>query len=48
MNAYDAWKKALNETEIVRARVRSLETFEDTRVSYILLSSSSINIIILM
>lgn len=44
MDAYDAWKKALRETEIVRSRVRSLETFEDTRVPYIFLSSSSINL----
>lgn len=43
MDIYDAWSKALKSTEIVRARVSALQTFQSTAVSYILLSESSIN-----
>lgn len=38
------WNKALKNTEIIRTRVKSLMTFSDTTVQYILLSESSINI----
>ncbi len=43
MDAYEAWAKALKNTEIIRPRVQSLLTFKDTHVPYILLSESSIN-----
>ncbi len=43
MNIHDAWEKALKETDIVRSRVLSLQTFGETHVPYILLSPSSIN-----
>lgn len=38
------WKKALDQTEIVRPRVKSLQTVAATAVPYILLSESSINV----
>jgi len=38
------WEKALKNTEIIRARVKSLMTKIDTNVPYILLSESSVNI----
>ncbi len=43
MDIYEAWHKALQHTEIIRTRVQSLLTFQDTHVPYILLSESSIN-----
>ncbi|MEI7998525.1 MAG: hypothetical protein WCH62_03355 [Candidatus Omnitrophota bacterium] len=43
MDIQDSFEKALKETEIVRSRVLSLQTFADTHVPYILLSASSIN-----
>jgi hypothetical protein len=43
MDFQDAWGHALKETEIIRSRVSSLNTFSDTHVPYILLSPSSIN-----
>lgn len=43
MNSYDAWGKALRETEIIRSRVQSLKTFEDTVVPYVFLAESSVN-----
>ena len=43
MNIYDAWARALRETEIVRSRVQSLKTFEDTVVPYVFLAESSVN-----
>lgn len=43
MNIQDSFEKALKETEIIRSRVLSLQTFADTHVPYILLSASSIN-----
>lgn len=43
MDIQEAFDKALKETDIIRSRIRSLETFEDTRVPYIILSASSIN-----
>ena len=43
MDLHDAWSKALKETEIVRARVSALQTFQSTNVPYILLSESEIN-----
>lgn len=43
MNIQEAFEKALKETDIIRSRVLSLQTFADTHVPYILLSASSIN-----
>ena len=43
MDFQEAWNRALKETEIVRSRVASLNTFSDTRVPYIFLSPSTIN-----
>ena len=43
MDINSAWQKALQNTEIIRTRVRALLTTMDTRVPYILLSESSIN-----
>ena len=44
MDIENLWKKALKETEIIRARVQALMTLTDTRVPYVLLSESSINV----
>lgn len=44
MDAYEAWAKALKNTEIIRPRVQALMTFAETAISYILLSESSINL----
>ena len=38
------WRRALKDTEIIRARVKSLSMMGDTRVPYVLLSESSINL----
>jgi hypothetical protein len=43
MDIQESFEKALKETEIIRSRVLSLQTFSDTHVPYILLSASSIN-----
>ena len=43
MDIQQAFEKALKETEIIRSRVLSLQTFSDTHVPYILLSVSAIN-----
>jgi hypothetical protein len=43
MNIQESFEKALKETDIIRSRVLSLQTFADTHVPYILLSASSIN-----
>ena len=43
MDIQEAFDKALKETEIIRSRIMSLQTFADTHVPYILLSASSIN-----
>ena len=44
MDLEEIWNKALKNTEIIRTRVQALTTFTETRVPYILLSESSINI----
>ena len=44
MDYYEAWTKALKDTEIIRPRIQSLLTFKDTHVPYILLSESSVNL----
>ncbi|MBF0618962.1 MAG: hypothetical protein HQL19_02215 [Candidatus Omnitrophica bacterium] len=43
MDFQEAWARALKDTQIVRTRVSSLHTFDDTRVPYIMLSPSSVN-----
>jgi hypothetical protein len=44
MDIHENWEKALSQTEVVRPRIRNLLTFEDTKVPYILLSASSVNL----
>lgn len=44
MDIYEAWTRALKNTEIIRPRMQSLLTFKDTQVPYIFLSESSINL----
>ncbi len=43
MNMYDAWVKALKNTEIVRSRIKSLLTDSDTVMPYVFLAESTIN-----
>ncbi len=43
MDIQENWEKALSQTQIIHARVRQLQTFDDTMVPYILLSESLIN-----
>ena len=40
---YDIWIKALKHTQIIRSRIKSLQTDEDTPMPYIFLAESSIN-----
>ena len=44
MDVHDAWEKALRQTEIVRSRAQALMTFATTRVPYVFLSESTVNI----
>ena len=43
MDFQQAWERALKETNIIRSRVSSLYTFDDTHVPYMFLSPSLIN-----
>ncbi len=43
MNMQEAWDKALKQTEIIRARVQPLHTFEATQLPYIFLAESIVN-----
>lgn len=43
MDIQKTWQKALRHTEILRSRVQTLLTFQDTLVPYIFLSESQIN-----
>jgi hypothetical protein len=43
MDFQQAWERALKETNIIRSRVSSLHTFDDTHVPYVFLSPSLIN-----
>ena len=43
MDFHEAWALALKNTDVIRSRVSSLNTFSDTHVPYVLLSPSSIN-----
>jgi hypothetical protein len=44
MDITERWEKALKKTEIIRSRIQPLLTFEATRLPYIFLSESSVNI----
>jgi len=44
MDIYNYWTTALKQTEIVRPRVQAFLTQQDTMVSYIMLSSSTVNV----
>jgi len=44
MSINENWEKALTHTEIIRPRVKGLLTFDDTKVPYILLSASTVNL----
>lgn len=44
MNQYEVWIKALKHTQIIRSRVKSLSSSDDTMMSYIFLSESSVNL----
>jgi len=43
MNIENIWNKALKNTEIIRSRVQALNTIQETKVPYVLLSESSVN-----
>jgi len=44
MDIQENWEKALSKTQIIRSRVRQLSTFDDTKVPYLLLSESLVNL----
>lgn len=44
MGIEQSWEKALRNTEIMRSRVQALLTFRDTRVPYIFLAESTVNL----
>jgi hypothetical protein len=44
MDIMDMWEKALKNTEIIRSRCQPLLTFETTRLPYIFLAESSVNV----
>lgn len=43
MNLQDRWEKALKGTEIIRPRLKPLETFSTTQLPYIFLAESAVN-----
>ena len=43
MDIQEAWNRAVKETEIIRVRIMGLQTFDQTRVPYVLLSASVVN-----
>ncbi len=43
MDLESGWEKALKHTEIIRARVKPLASFETTRLPYIFLAESTVN-----
>ncbi len=43
MNIEEAWEKALKHTEIIRPRVKPLDTFKATHLPYVFLAESSVN-----
>ena len=44
MDIHENWEKALQGTEIIRSRVKNLKTFSDTKVPYVILSKSLMNL----
>ncbi|MSR77309.1 MAG: hypothetical protein EXS63_03665 [Candidatus Omnitrophica bacterium] len=44
MDIHSAWSKALKQTEIVRFRLQPLHAFETTKLPYIFLAESSVNL----
>jgi len=44
MNIEETWEKALKHTEIIRPRVKPLDTFKTTHLPYIFLAESSVNL----
>ena len=44
MNIEEIWEKALKHTEIIRPRVKPLDTFKTTHLPYIFLAESSVNL----
>ncbi len=44
MDIYKAWNRAIRNTEIIRSRVQGLMTFQETRVPYIFLAESEVNL----
>lgn len=44
MNLEESWERAIKETEIIRYRISSLQTFKITDIPYILLSKSQVNV----
>jgi len=44
MDVEKNWEKALKRTEIIRSRIQPLETFESTKIPYILLSEAQTSI----
>lgn len=44
MDINGLWEKALKKTEIIRSRIQGLNTFADTRVPYIFLAESTLNV----
>lgn len=43
MNIQESWEKALRQTEVIRARVKGLMTFETTPLPYVFLAESAVN-----
>lgn len=43
MDIYSNWDKALRNTDIIRSRVQALMTFADTKVPYLFLAESTVN-----
>lgn len=44
MNIEETWEKALKHTEIIRPRVKPLDTYKTTYLPYIFLAESSVNV----
>ena len=43
MDIQDSWEKALKDTKIIRSRAQDLQTFSDTKLSYIFLAEALVN-----
>ena len=44
MDIEETWERALKHTEIIRPRVKPLDTFKTTQLPYIFLAESSVNL----